>query len=475
MKHIFIYIFLFTTFSLAIAQDRGRDMRQRLDRELAIANFLVQEHPDAEAEIWLQDAQALRDELDEWIRQRNPAKTRETGQSAHRLALRIINKLSPLHYNERFQTISDLINQAQTVVPNSGNDEAQRLLGEAKKNLQLAQQHFEDNRLRPAFEAFRTAETQAKRSLQLTHYPAESVDNKLELEQQRFSRLLNRVEIILSNCSNTNARGLYDQALNRQVEINRLLLNEEKEAALQIYYQSTRLLLRALNLCDGSAASPAQRAEQQVQLLEELVDSVQRSDLRRVPVRQRIRLRRVTRLVDQAKLALANNNFAESLKLSTQARNLLSRLLNEEPDDRTHRVAQEIQRLQQSINKAKEGETTPRRRSFIQAAEWSLQDAKTFLDQGDLDPAVQSILTGNQFLSALENANEPVTREITELKVSELSLKIAVVKQREGDEYMIRAAETIQQRIQASMAEGNFEIAYKYASLAIDLLQLDDF
>ena len=475
MKRLFFHIFLLLTLISATAQERGRDMMQRLDRELAIANFLLQEIPDTEAEIWLQDAQTLRAELDDWLRKRELAKARETGQSAHRLALRIINKLAPIHYNNQFQTISDLINQAQTLVPNSDNPEAQRLLDEAKNNLQQAQQHFEENRLRPAFEAFRSAEAQAKRSLQLTHYPNETVENKLVSEQQRFSKLLDRVESILSECNSSDAHDLYKQALNRQVDINRLLLDEKPEAALQHYYQSTRLLLRALNLCEGSAASPAQRAEQQVRLLEELVDSVQRSDLRQAPVRQRIRLRRVKRLMEQAKLALDNKNYAQSLKLSFQARNILGHVLNNEPDDRNQRVEQEIQRLQQAINKAKTLETSPRQQSFVQAAEWSLEDAKMFLEQNDLGPAVQSVLTGNQFLSAIEDSGTAANRDMAERKFNELLSKISEAKQQEGDEYIIRAAEIIEQRIRYSLANGNYEIVHKYSQLAIDLFELENY
>ena len=477
MRNLSIYIILFLFIGAAAAQQkRGASPRKQLQREMALARYLLQENPDPEAEKWVRQAEKLQREMQSLLEQQRFQEARKKGMRAHDLAVRAVRKLSRIHLDRLRREVNDLIRRAQEIVPGGNDREALRLLHEAQKNIENAAKEEKKEQYRKAFELLRTAKFQAERSLLLVKAGVEDIDATIREEHLRFQNLSKRADELLTVCDNPQAKKLYRQALEQKAAIARALEKDDKELALDLYYRTTRLLLRVIDLCQGINMSLQEQAEHQVATLGDLLDRAERQGLGRTPIRRRAALKKAYKLQEKARVALANRNYELALKQARQAVDVLNRQFDVAGNKRENRLQQELRRLFGDIKKAKNSPkmNDARKGSLIDAADLCAGDAEEFLKRGDESLALQAILAGNRLLLQSDSDRPGGTMDAAKQELQKLTKEIDRARQHETNVSLVVAADRAAVRAQAAISSGHVDAAFGFIRLGQEILKLDN-
>lgn len=474
MKKLFLYIFLFLFAASTFAQqNRKVQPRQQLQRELKMARYLLQQHPDTEAEAWVREAESLQREMQRLVARRRRLLARKAGLRAHELATQAIRKLSRLAFQQLDGQVDDVLAQARTVLPHNGNSESKRLLKAATDNQQKARHEQDNEHFRKAFELLRTAKFQAERSLQLMKSGLDDIDSKIRQEQLLFQNLVARAEALLAACDNGQAQKLYRQVIEQRPQTKRLLDENKKEQALDSYYQSTRLLLRAIDLCKNAAMSPREQAEYEIATLADLLDRAGAREGAPGPARQKA-FKQAFILKEKADFAFANEDYNLALQQARQANSLLSERQTSPPGPKGgDRLQQELVRLRAEVNKAKNSASAGdiRKGALVSAAEICTQDADDFLQRGDENIALQCILAGNRFLLQMD-AGTAAAADDLQRSLQALADSINAARERGENVTLVIAADRAAARAQTALGSGHSDTATGFIRLGREILKL---
>jgi len=474
MKKVAFIIFLFL-FAIAAngQQKRNAQPRLQLKRELGMARYLLQQHADVQAEAWIRQAEKLQKEMQRYLANRRLVPARKAGLRAHELATQAIRKLSRLAFQQLDLQVADLLARARNIVPGNGNNEAERLLKKAVGNQQKARHEQRNEQFRKAFELLRTANFQVERSLLLTESAVDDIDAKIRQEQRLFQNLLARAEALLAACDNAQAQKLYRQVTDQRPQIERLIDENRKEEALDSYYQSTRLLLRAIDLCKDADMSPREHAQYEIATLADLLDRAKGREGAPGPERKKA-FKQAFLLKEKADIAFANQDYDLALQQARQANSLLSERQASPPGRRReNRLQQELVRLRVEVNKAKNATSAGdiRKGALVSAAGICMQDADDFLQRGDKNLALQSILAGNRFLLQMD-ARAPSTANDAQRPLQALSDSINAARKRGENVSLVIAADRAAARAQTALDSGNFDTANGFIRLGQEILKL---
>ncbi|RLD09790.1 hypothetical protein DRI50_11765 [candidate division KSB1 bacterium] len=358
-------------------------------------------------------------------------------------------------------------------MPGNGNSEAERLLSAATGNQQKARKEQRKEQFRKAFELLRTAKFQAERSLLLAESAGDDIDSKIRREHLLFQNLLARAEALLAACENGQAQKLYRQVMEQRPQMERLTDENKKEEALDTYYQSTRLLLRAIDLCKDAELSPREQAEYEMATLADLLDRVKGREGAPGPHQQKA-LKQALLLQDKADFAFANKDYDLALQQARQATLLLSERRGSPPGPgRENRLQQELVRLRAEVTRAQEsaGATDARIKSLLDAAGICVQDADDFLQRGDENLAFQAILAGNRFLLQMDAGGAASTDDL-QRPLQALADSIRAARTKEENVSLVIAADRAAARAQTALRAGNFDTANGYIRLGREILKL---
>jgi HEPN domain-containing protein len=476
LKKTVIYIILLFLCAPAVAQqNRGVSLRRQLQREMTMARFLAQEHPDAEADSWLEQAEQLQKEASALLRKGRAPAARRKARQARDMTMRVIKKLSRVHLVELDQQVKVLISRAEVIVSGAQNKEASRLLKQSRVKLSEARIEGQKGQYRKSFELLRMARFQVERSIELVEEGADDIDSKIRREQVRFENLLARAERLLPACDDEQAQKLYRQVMQQEAAISEALDTNDKYVALDLYYSSTRLVLRAINLCQGVDVSLQELAEQEIARLDDLIDAARLQDGEDMPRRGKF-LNQASSLRDKARFALLNENYEQALQHAQKAIDLLNvpQKLNEQnrPGNRLH---QELARLENEINKFRNSPNIVdnRKRALVEAAETCSLDASDFLDMNDNGLALQAILTGHRMLLKAESSLSRSTAESARNQIESLIKDIDEARQKSINMSLLVQADRALSRAQNAATFDQFDIAIEYAKLGEDIFKLE--
>lgn len=302
-------------------------------------------------------------------------------------------------------------------------------------------------------------------------------------ERSRFLELLQRTRTTVSDCDNPDARRLLRQAEEKAATIRPVRQRGERQQAIALYADATRLLLRALDLCSAGRHSAGEtEADQEYrQLRKEIMTARERAHSQPGPHQRRF-LGKIDALELQTRQALDAGQPGLARRKMELTRILLNRLSH--PGPAAEEAQNGLREMRREIDKMRhrDAASSPRRDALIAAAETQAEDAGRFLDDRRVRPAMAALAAGRRFLALAAGAPAPAgTASFPELqaKVTMLDEELdALETEQNGDpdqQEDLKLCRRACAKAQQALDHQQPELAREYLTLARDLLaELND-
>lgn len=395
-------------------------------------------------------------------------------------AMRLVLGPSVHRTRDRFW---EVIRQAESAVPGTGNQKAVQLLRQAQKLGNQAEQANNSGNLRQAVELYRVAIFQTEQALKLAQGPRLSTEDQLEQERQRFLDLLTQAEKTVADAKNKNAERILQQARQQIPSIQNAINKGQYLLAFNLYHNTTRLLLRALDLANGSGQNKELRLEDEIALLEELIESTREKATSDPNKRARSLFHLAEEQFLIARSAAANGNPAKAFRRLELARRLIGRALNlagGEKKQTEERVQEELDRLQTDIEvlaaELEVGAEAAAEQGFIAAAQDLAQAAERALERNQTRQALALILAGNQLVTAAHRemksrSEKPNVDANAELDQLARALAEARAKYTDPAEVqLLNQAEILLNRSKEALAANKPVLALELSRIALNLI-----
>jgi len=430
---ILIFLFIILIFIESLLAQHNRifieNELQRLNESLSFANELVLAFGNRQARQALQEAKRSMDKAIEQFRQNHLDRSKFLiGQSYDSItfAMNITFKLAGGSLLDRLR---DLIRQVEQVVEGCENKEAARLLRKAKKNQQMALRSYRKHMIRETFEYYRLATFLARRALMLCDIKHKNLHDQFLEEKERFQQLLQKAENLCKENRSERAALLIQQARKQALQTHHAYNTKKYKQALEHYYKATRLLLRAIELCESRDFLSHDRLERKAQneltLLNEFIESAQEKLAETRNARAKLLFQRALQLKKEAQQAFNMKRFIISLKKSELARNALGRahhILNSSEPGLEVRVESEIDKLKNDLKNVEElakNSSNQEATEFIGLSRQFLDKSVQACEKKQYRLALEEVLVANRLLNMtrkLARTSEIETIDRTEIE-----------------------------------------------------------
>ena len=384
---------------------------------------------------FLQDAKKLGQQIESEFRMGRYTSVQALIRSANKMLDRILAIATDSTLKRLVNELNRVMRQAEFEVIGSGNKDAERLLQNAKKFQQRAEQALQNAQIQKTYEHLTVAITYAKQSLDF-------VRNRCQREHAQFQSLVGRAQHAIDAAQDSRAKTIYDQAFKSFTLAEQACQEGRTEAAAQLYNRAMRLLIRAVDLTSDHAAAGESYVRQELETVKEMLLSIKnRLDLSR-QTRVQVLLRRAEENVGKAENLLASGRPALAKAQLTLARRLLENVLRigaPSGDDLQEKAESELRLLQQDL--ARLETTAPPTDAvfidFLQLARNAAAQAEQAIARGRYASALQRILVGQRFLAKAENSKaarsrQNVTAALAERSIEELKQRLREAEQALG-------------------------------------------
>jgi hypothetical protein len=483
--HIFLLSILYPAFALSqggqyIDNENGR-IRQVYE-QLNVAKDLLNAFPDPQAEEWIKQAEQFLGEASTLLAGRHRSLAMAKINTANTLLQKAINELSITPLERLQDQVEELIRRVEQTVAGSGSKEAERLLKTARENRSQGMTASKNNNYRKSMEHYRVAKFLLEKALNIVQGPHGDINEQIEIEKNRFEELLNRAEKAASTCQKENAQRLLQQARQQYQNTREAVNRGDFKFALSLYYNATRLLLRVIDICEGRFMSDQDQMTEELEMLGELLAAAQ-EQVSAGPGRRNVMLfNRANRLYREAEESIRQGKYVVARRQIDLARNLISRMwMGGGRINIRDRAYQELERLKTDVeqfSRENQSDRTPYAKAMLQAAEHSVNDAERYLQAGRTGMALQAILAGNRFISALQ-APLPHDPEANLEKLAEdLDRLRSEIESLQNDEQLdadakelLEAAREMVSRAKQALDNNELELASEYIKLGFNLVQ----
>lgn len=296
------------------------------------------------------------------------------------------------------EQLEEKIRQLEQLLQRSFRQDVQKLLQNAKKNKEQAELALRSGNQTKALELFRIALSDAEKALSLiSSVGGDDLVRGFYEEKANFEQLAHRLQDSNNNrlaASSTDRSQnfcleLYKQAVDQQKKAESAFSRGEFKQAIDLYRWGTRLLLRAIDLCqptdtpaDAVATGNLERlAADELHRTKEMLDSVQDNlDADQTSQTQQI-YRRANRVYADAVRSYQSGQYRNAIgkvNLTKLILNRLRRMTGESMQRPSDRLDQEIDLLQNLIGNL-EGQIESANRPI---AKRILTMARQYLDEG---------------------------------------------------------------------------------------------
>jgi len=424
MKSYFKILLVVLLLALPAFSQRRLIELDNLNKQIKTVQELLRTSPNADAEQYVRQAEKIRDEAVQLLsRQRNGLamnKIRVAGD----LVSKAVNLLSETRAGEMRDQVDELIRTAEQLLAGKSNTEAERLLGNARESRTAAGDYLTRNDNQNAKQEFRLAKLYAERCINLLQGLTPVPGTNLQDEQARFEELLQRAEKAVANCANERARNLVGSVREQRQNIEQARQTGNEQVVRKLYNSNTRLLLRAIDLCQGRDSSLREQAIEEVELLGDLLKSVQEQQNNGQAPSEHTFVQRAGQFYRQALAALDNKNYNRASRQAAQGRIMLSRLWSGNNRESMEQKARgELEQLAYNVEQSKTDPAItadPQKSALLQAARISVDDAGQFLQKGRIRLALEAIYAGNRYLSAITVSGQAATDQDAEILQNEL-------------------------------------------------------
>jgi len=363
-----------------------------VEQQIAIANYLLLDSTDDQAAEWLARAKEFKARADQALIQKNQSSARSLYDQTEIYVEKSINRLLDL----RMQDLKNDLDAMQK----SMDAKQLELLEKAKNHLEKARTFRQQQRFRKTIEHLRICQFQIERVQRLA--ALSEPGNYVQVEADRYDELKNSTLVLLSDCPDPEAKKLLRQANSIEAKVPAALTEGQDKLALNYYFQASRLLLRAMDLCRGYPASDFENAFEQVELVGEML-SLYENRLGKRGQAEIQALAEANQLYEQARFALSNQDYKSAELKSAQILELLSSSReSSQPGNRARRIEQELYRLNRQIDQAQSNRKYNSYKSHVDAAAFCAEQARLALDERHWGLGLASIVAGKSFLQ-IEN------------------------------------------------------------------------
>ncbi len=293
---------------------------------------------------------------------------------------------------------------------------------------------------------------------------------KVEGEKEQLNNLISRAESTLLECDNPQAEKLFNQASRQMNYIESVLKHNNPQLALNLIYNTSRMLLRTIDLCRGITPSKYDQAVEELNWLQGMIEWFE-IHLSTTNTPQNMTLQSAKRLYNNAKELISKEQYDTAISEIHLAKNLLTRLRAQQPSNSVADRAQyELEKIQSEIRRIK-AENSDANEKILKAAEQCARDAMVYLQDGKIRLALESILAANRFLPASERAENPDALNVNQniiLLAEELK---ACSDESKIDQELYNVAQKMYGRAIAAENAGQLLLAYEYSIIGIDLAQ----
>lgn len=457
---------------------------KKLEEQLSFAKELLASFPNRQAQQLIQKAQQLRDQARAASLRNRPVMALSNLRAAQLMIDQAVGMLIMVPLDRLKERLQELLRRAERVVPVSGNKEAERLLRMAQQNRQFGNRNTTLGDYRKTMEYYRVATFLAERAIDLAEGPKGNLQDRLQKEKERFEELLDRARFAVLTGKDEKAIKLLGKAEHQVGSIKDAINRGDFQLALSLYYSTTRLLLRVIDISEGKHVSAREQAIEEVEVLIELINMVKDRFQESKNKRIIFLIDRAEKLYFKAQNDIESDRYLLALQKIERARGLLNRIKSGRPGDGSgllERAERELERLQEDIsrieNKSESVEETLVKQ-YLSAAELCVKDAEKWISTGSTRLALETILAGNRFVLAAERATkaarktqpEIVRRELEKLERVLSDAKSEPESRSEIATGLVRQAEEMRNRALAALEKGQTQLAMDYTKIALDLV-----
>ncbi len=468
---LFLGTFILSFSGSTVAQARGP--LAELDQKIKDARQLLMLFPDRQAEKMLQQVEELRERAAGSNARGQHGQALATIKAAFDLLDRVVNSLSKTPLERVRQQAEESIQKAEETVPGSRSKEARRYLKQALNQQRRAKKAAQAGHPQKAIEYYRVAKFLTDRALNLSRGSSRSPIEMLQQERDRFQTLLIRAQDIATTCQNEQAQKLLHQARSEYQTIQSRSNQQSLRVTLMRYYNATRLLLRAINLCEGNRTFGSQMAITELDRITVLLSRIEmeKNEWSRF---ETTLYQRIRRLVQQADQSITQNQYRIALKRLNLAASLLNKLSSSTVNPPlSGRIRLELKKLGTRLDQQQSETTMPYQRRLWAAANSLNQNARWHMKNNRPRLALESILTANRLLNRL-NSQDTHPFDSAQLaaqlnKLERLMQDPTHVAPEQQEAF--KAASELYQKAVSAYQKNLFLLTWEYSRLAERLLQ----
>jgi len=489
-KTLLLFVLLMSLSKAGEAQDTratitSQNYLQRLEQQLAFAKELLASFPNPQAKQLIHSAQQMRDQARVALAANRLAVASAKIRSAQQLVDKAISMLVRVPLERQQERLQELLIHAERVVPASSNKEADRLLRLAVKNRRQGDQAIKKGAYRMAMESYRVATFLAERAIDLAEGPKGNLQDQIRRERERFEELLQRARSVTFASGDENANRLLRKAERQVGSIKDAISRKDFRLALSLYYSTTRLLLRVIDIAEGKHVSKRERAVDEIESLRDLISVIKDRFGNLNDRRINFLTERAERLYYQAQNDIEAQRYIKEMKKIERARNLLEQVLRKGSRSGSglkENAERELERLRNDIMLLRERTRTKPRpvvNQLLNAAEQNVRDAEKWLSVGRTRLALEAILSGNRLVLAAENTKrtkggiinvDKIRKELDKLDRALSQAKSEPKTRSEIAKGLVKQAEEMRNRAFTAFEKRQLRLAHEYIQIANELI-----
>ena len=194
--------------------------------------------------------------------------------SANRFILNAVRLILTNPIKSQRKKLKELLLFAEKLVTDSGNRKAEQSLRKARDHDGKVNAAIQKNQYQLALEHIRLGIFMANQAIETAKNQNQNIREKVAEEKKRIEQLLQKAKDAVDKSKNPTALKLFQLAEKRLQKIPRLIDNKNYSQAIDQYHQVTRLLLRVIDITNGSGQKSEITIYEDLARLDEMIENV---------------------------------------------------------------------------------------------------------------------------------------------------------------------------------------------------------
>ncbi|MCH8018349.1 hypothetical protein IH785_00720 [candidate division KSB1 bacterium] len=469
---------------------------ERLNRTIEQVKDLVESFRNDLARQLVIQAEQLRDEAVTALHNGELIKARTKVNLAFSLLKKATELALAIPVRRLQSQLEELLQRADHFVLGSCNQQAERLLQEAKSYRDKALNGISAGQIQEAAEHYRVAMQLAYQAMDIVNRTTDVNRDRIKNERVKFENLSERARELVEKCNGDHARQarqVFQNAITFANEADKALRNCNLNLAKKLYNQSMLLLVRAMNFCpDHLRGDDVSLAKIKLfQLRKKMEDAQER--IARSQNRRATRLyERTQKFADEAESALNSEN-PNSDRLALTKIQLAGKMLERalrlaQPGGQgrfANRIMDEIESTKAEISELRGRLTTDSPADaevLVRMSEFAIKRAEQAARRDFNKLALEGVLAAQKFLTRAErvlDSKQPssISGDKIQIRLNQLDEAIGEAEDRVLDSrqdlyrQLLESAKDIRNLSLESFQKGNFRAANEGIQVAFELIR----